>query len=70
MDTDVVMGDKFPQERGRSKRGLKGELCMCINTNPLHKIIIVYEPSNLILSVSNPQLLNTCKRVGVKSHFT
>jgi hypothetical protein len=67
---DGVMGDKFPQERGRSKRGSKGEIFMGINPNPLSKIIIVYKPSNFLLSVSKPQSLNTCKRVGVKSHFT
>jgi hypothetical protein len=67
MDTDGVMGDKFPQERGG---GSKGELFMCINPNPLSKIIILYEPSIFLLSVSKPQSLNTCKRVGVKSHFT
>jgi hypothetical protein len=40
MDIHGVMGDKFPQERGRSKRGSKGELFMSINPNPLPKIII------------------------------
>jgi hypothetical protein len=44
-------------------------LFMCINPNPLPKIIIVYGPSNFLLSVSKPQSLNTCKSVGVKSHI-
>jgi hypothetical protein len=70
MDMNDVMGYKFPQERGGSKRGSKGELFMCINPNPLPKIIIVYKPSDFLLSVSNPESLNTCKRVGVKRHFT
>jgi hypothetical protein len=65
MDTDGVMGAKFPQERGS-----KGELFMSINPMPLSKIIILYEPSIFLLSVSKPQSLNTCKRVGVKSHLT
>jgi hypothetical protein len=52
MDTDGVMGAKFPQERGGSKKGSKGELPMSINLNPLSKIIIVYKPSNFLLSVS------------------
>jgi hypothetical protein len=68
MDTYRLMGAKFPQERGGGVS--KGELFMCINPNPLSKIVIVYEPSNLLLSVSKLQSLSTCKRVSVKSHFT
>jgi hypothetical protein len=54
----------------RLRGGSKRELPLSININPLSKISIVYKPSNFLLSVSNPQSLNTCKRVGVKGHFT
>jgi hypothetical protein len=53
MDTYGVMGAKLPQEWGRSKTGPKGELFMYINPNPLPKVIIMYEPSNFLVSLYN-----------------
>jgi hypothetical protein len=58
MDKRGVMGNKLPQERG-GPRGSKGELFMCINPNPLSKIIILYEPYVFLLIVSKPPSLNT-----------
>jgi hypothetical protein len=67
-----VMGAKFPQEReGEGLRGgPRGNYpCLLIQTHFL-KLSLCIKPSNFLLSVSKPQSLNTCKRVGVKSHFT
>jgi hypothetical protein len=63
MDTNGIMGAKFPQERGP-----RGDYPLYYFSNPLSKIILCI---NLLifLRVSKPQSLNTCKRVGVKNYI-
>jgi hypothetical protein len=49
--------------------GSRGELVVSINSTQFLKLLLVYEPSNFLIECSKIQSLNTCKRVGVRSHI-
>jgi hypothetical protein len=66
MDMDRVMGDEFSTREEGSKRGF---LFMCLKSQTIPKIIVLSEPSNFSLECMRAQSLNTCKRVGVRSHI-
>jgi hypothetical protein len=51
------------------ERGPRGKYSWVLIPTHILKIVVVYKPSNFILSVSKSQSLNTCKRVDVKSHI-
>jgi hypothetical protein len=55
----------FPQEKGVSKRVPKGKVCMGLKLYYLWGQLSIF----FLVECMRAQSLNSCKRVGVKSHI-